>query len=344
VSNQTVVEKLVMYQDHPHYEPVELWYYPNSHAYKKDNEKLIGVTTVKDIIASDGLAHYFKAEAIKYFKRKLIPMNDGQLVLPTPEEFEQMCVEAGKAHMIKSQRGKDTGTFADDWIERFMIAKRDGQPTPEFPERIKTTEHTPAEGKALKFDLLDVSDEQQKEYIADPWLYEADKQIAFERNNLVDAMREFAEWWDEHNIEVVYTQRIIMSLKYEFAGRFDMILRIDGKLYLVDIKTNNPAWEYPKGIFPDMFCQLGGYDVGYTEEFHWDLHLKNESPFDGHAIFNLNKQTGKFYREYNFDTKVNRTWFIHTLGTKRGFQHHMRLLSLKYRENRPDRKRKAMAK
>ncbi len=330
-----------MYQNHPHYEPVELWYYPNSHAYKKDNEKLIGVTTIKGIIASEGLAHYFKAEAIKYFQRKLCPMNDQQLVMPASwAQFEEMCAEAGKAHVAKSDRGKETGTFVHEWLEKFVVAQRDSGEIPALPERVPVVENLKTPGK-LKFDLAEISDEKQKEYLADPWLYEDDKQVAFERNNLVSALEEFVAWWKEHNIEVVDSERIIMSLKYEFAGRLDLILRIDGKLYLVDFKTNNSSWEYAKGIFPDFFCQLGGYDVAYTEEFHWDKHLKNESPFDGHAVFNLNKQTGKFYREYNFDTKVNRTWFIHTLGTKRGMQHHMRLMSNKYRENRPDPKRKA---
>lgn len=324
----TEIEKLKMYVDHPNaeadprYKEFELWYYPNSHAYKKNNERLLGVTGIKSIIASEGLAHYYKAEAIKYFVRKLVPMNDEVLVMPENiEAFKEMCKEASTAHNAKSQRGKDNGTLVHDWIEQWLNAHRDGTQPPEMLPKLE--------------DPVEDADK----YMADPWALETDKQNVVERNNLIDALEQFVEWWGEHTIEVVATERIIMSLKYEYAGRFDAILKIDGKTYMIDFKTSNPSWEYPSGVFPDFFCQLGGYDVAWSEEHHWDLFQKNESPFDGHAIFNLNKQTGKFYRVYSFDTKINRTWFVHTLGTKRGFQHHMRQLSLKYKENRPARKK-----
>lgn len=353
MATPTVIEKQEIYKNHPRLpkdengnfirDHIPMWYYPNSHAYKIDGDKKIGVSTVKDIIKSDGLAHYFKAEAIKYFRRKLIPMNDGKLVLPTAEEFEEMCKAAGSAHMDKSQRGIDAGNLADEWLEKYLIAHRDGtdKPAPLEPMEVVKKDKVEVIKSAADFDLPDKDADKYKQ---DPWLYEVDKQLAFERNNLVKALEEFVEWMGEHEVEVVKLQGLIYSLRYDYAGRFDAILRIDGKLYLVDFKTNNPAWEYPKGVFPDMFCQLGGYDVGYTEENYPDLDAKNESCFDGHAIFNFNKQTGKFYREFSFDVKVNRAWFIHTLGTKRGFQHHMRNLSLKYKENRPETKKAKAAR
>lgn len=319
----TEIEKLRMYVDHPRFDEIELLYYPNSHAYKKDNERLLGVSGIKSIMASDGLAHYFKAEAIKYFRRKFNPMNDGKLVFPeTLEEFEVMAKAAGTAHTAKSQRGMDTGTFIHEWLEKWCIAHRDGLPKPDLPPK------------------MEEPDKKDPKYATDAWAYEDDLQVTKERNNLVSALEEFIEFTTEHTIEVIDLERIVMSLSYEYAGRFDAILRIDGKLYLVDFKTSNPSWDYPKGVFPDFFCQIGLYDVAYTEEHHWDLHQKNESPFDGHAVFNFNKQTGKFYREYSFDTKINRSWAIHTLGTKRGYQHHVRNLSLKYKENRPAPKKK----
>lgn len=329
----TEIEKLKMYVNHPNaefddrYKEFELWYYPNSHAYKKDNERLLGVSGIKGIIGSDGLAHYFKAEAIKYFRRQFIPMNDGVLVFPkTVAEFEEMAKAAGTAHTAKSQRGMDVGTFVHAWLEDWAVAHKDGKPYPPMLER------------------MEEPNKDDEKYATDAWAYEDDLQVVTERNNLVTALEDFVAWTKEHEIEVVEQEKIVLSVAYEYAGRFDIILRIDGKLYLIDWKTNNPSWDFPQGVFPDFFCQLGLYDVAYTEEHHWDLHQKNESPFDGHAVFNFGKQNGKFSRVFSFDTKINRSWAVHTLGTKRGYQHHVRELSLKYKENRPAPKKKEVKK
>lgn len=316
------VEELEMYVNHPVHEPVKMLYYPNSHAYKIEGDRKLGTTTVTGIIGKDALAHWFKAEALKDIRKKLVP-NDDDVIVPPPtvEELDLMIKNAGTAYTKKGDKGKDFGTLTHAWLEAFLRNKRDGETMPAPWVKVVLPDKKDFEGK--------------------PYDYKDAQEWATENNNIADALDAFLIWWHENDIEVVEIERIIYSKQYDYSGRFDCILRINGKLYLVDFKTNNPTWEFPQGVYPEVFSQLGSYDVAWTEEHHYDLHLKNQSAFDGHLVLNFSKKSGKFSKVYNFDVRINRSFWIHTLGTKRAMQHHTRNLSLKYKENRPERKKKA---
>ncbi|HET8708962.1 MAG TPA: PD-(D/E)XK nuclease family protein [Candidatus Saccharimonadales bacterium] len=313
---KTVTECHRMYDQHPNLpegkEFIELLYYPNSHAYKIDGHKKIGVSSIPDIIDKPGLRFYYMNEALSFIERKLIPDNNDKLVLPVSlDEWKDFVKGAKTAHRAKSDRGKDNGTRTHSWLEEYFTAYKNKTTLPALPERTKILED------------------------AKTWEAIAQNEVSLEWNNLVSALEEFIGWVSQHEIEVVALEQIIYSLKHDYAGRFDAVLRIDGKLYLVDFKTNNPSREYPRGIFPEMFCQIGGYDIAYTEEFYPELDVKNQSCFDGHAVFNFNKQTGRFYKQFmtGDDVKVNRAWFLHALGTKKGQQYNTRKLSMLYKEN-----------
>lgn len=319
----TEVEGVTLYENHPTYEPIKMLYYPNSHAYKISGDKKLGVTTVTGIINKESLAHWFKAEAIKHIRRALVPMDDGVIVAPESlEELEEILKAAGTASNAKGDKGKDFGTKTHAWLEAFLHHKKDGDPMPASWEKVA------------------IPDKKEEKYAGKPYEYQAEKEWAEENNNIAEALENFLEWWAENDIEVVDIERIIYSKKYDYSGRFDCILRINGKLYLVDFKTNNPTWEYPQGVYPEVFSQLGAYDTAYNEEFYYDKFLKNESCFDGHLVLNFSKKSGKFAKAYSFDVIKNRAFWVYTLGTKRGMQFHIRNLSTKYKENRPERKKK----
>lgn len=56
-------------------------------------------------------------------------------------------------------------------------------------------------------------------------------------------------------------QELLVSYKYAFCGRLDMIAEVDGKLALVDIKTT------AKLDYESLAWQLGMYQLGYGETF-----------------------------------------------------------------------------
>lgn len=307
---KTIIETHKLYNGE-----VELLYYPNSHAYKVNGDKKIGVSSIPDIIDKPGLRHYYMNEALEFLRMTLDPNNTGEFINVTNiEKWDGWCALAKVYHKQKSNRGKENGTRIHAWLESFMIAMRDNAPAPLFPESVTVLPIV----NGMTWDQL------------------IKNEINLEFNNLIEALKEFVHWFENHKVKVVAFEEIVYSRRYDYAGRYDAILEIDGKLYLVDFKTNNPTKDYPNGIFPEMFCQIGGYDVARTEEYAPELDTKNQSMFDGHAVFNFSKKTGRFSKQMldGEDVRVNRAWFVNTLGTKRGAQYYTRKLSMQYKENR----------
>lgn len=76
----------------------------------------------------------------------------------------------------------------------------------------------------------------------------------------------FQNWFLEHNPKVLATEQIIYSKALDYAGTYDALLEIDGKVVLCDIKTTNSSRIAPLGIYSEMFLQLGGYSLAHHEE------------------------------------------------------------------------------
>lgn len=64
---------------------------------------------------------------------------------------------------------------------------------------------------------------------------------------------------DRSNEELVMAEKICASPVHKFAGKFDVLVRVDGKLRLQDYKS-------AKGFFEDHFLQAGGYALMVD---HW---------------------------------------------------------------------------
>lgn len=76
----------------------------------------------------------------------------------------------------------------------------------------------------------------------------------------------FVNWFEEVNPKVLATEQIIYSKQFDYAGTYDALLEIDGKVVLADVKTTNVSRTAPLGIYPEMFLQLGGYSLAHHEE------------------------------------------------------------------------------
>lgn len=69
----------------------------------------------------------------------------------------------------------------------------------------------------------------------------------------------FLTWLlDEADGDIVAVEGVIISRRRRYMGTFDLLVWIDGKLWLVDIKTSR------SGIFPETALQLAGYRFGET--------------------------------------------------------------------------------
>jgi hypothetical protein len=68
----------------------------------------------------------------------------------------------------------------------------------------------------------------------------------------------FAEFWNTHKPELIATEYHLFSDEYKFAGTADIICKIDGRIYLLDIKTSN-------SIHSSYNLQLAAYAQAWNE-------------------------------------------------------------------------------
>ncbi len=79
------------------------------------------------------------------------------------------------------------------------------------------------------------------------------------RKAAISVIDAFKAWFADFEPQVVDSERPLYSLAHNFAGKFDLLAKIDGKLVLVDFKTTNAGRYAPDGVYAEMYCQLGGY-------------------------------------------------------------------------------------
>ena len=96
----------------------------------------------------------------------------------------------------------------------------------------------------------------------------------------MSAVLSFLEWWESVDAEVLSMEKKIFGDGY--AGRYDMVANIDGKITLIDFKTS-------KAVYPNMGYQLAGYRKAYNDSLK-----KKQAPIEEHAILRLPKEGQNF--------------------------------------------------
>lgn len=86
----------------------------------------------------------------------------------------------------------------------------------------------------------------------------------------LNAYNAFVKWYEEKTPEVINVEEVIYSETFKFAGTYDCMLRIDGKVYLCDLKTTNASRKAPNGVYPDYFIQLGAYALAHEEQRRYE--------------------------------------------------------------------------
>lgn len=80
------------------------------------------------------------------------------------------------------------------------------------------------------------------------------------------AFNAFREWFLGSKPEVINVEEVIYSKSFKYAGTYDCMLRIDGKVYLCDLKTTNVSRKAPNGVYAENFLQLGAYAFAHEEQ------------------------------------------------------------------------------
>lgn len=99
----------------------------------------------------------------------------------------------------------------------------------------------------------------EKVHLAIQLLEETGKLIKLNPNQRA-SISQYLQIKDYYNIEVLEQEKIV-SYKMEYAGRLDMVAKVDGKLCLIDIKT---TYELDEEY---LSWQLSYYELAYGIKF-----------------------------------------------------------------------------
>lgn len=105
-----------------------------------------------------------------------------------------------------------------------------------------------------------------------------------------EQVKNFVKWAIENNVEFLASEQRMFSREMWTAGTADIICKIDGKLYVGDVKTSS-------GIYAEHFIQASAYAAMLTE-------IGAYKDFHGVIILNCRKDGG-FEHKYNFDLEGN---------------------------------------
>ncbi len=80
-----------------------------------------------------------------------------------------------------------------------------------------------------------------------------------------NSVLKFLEWYDQHDIRVIETEKPLVSEVYRYGGTLDILADVDGGRGLIDIKTS-------KAIYDDHMYQVAAYhqlacEHGYVPEW-----------------------------------------------------------------------------
>jgi len=95
---------------------------------------------------------------------------------------------------------------------------------------------------------------------------------------LKDAVQRFLDWEKAHKVKFLLSEQQVYSRKYNYTGTLDFICKIDGKMYIGDLKTSS-------GIYPEMLIQTAAYRFARSEEYPREKYA-------GQVIVKVGKEDG----------------------------------------------------
>lgn len=97
------------------------------------------------------------------------------------------------------------------------------------------------------------------------------KQAAQQRSEeATRAFTVFKKWYEDVAPSVINVEEVIYSAQYGYAGTYDCMLEIQGKVYLCDLKTTNASRKAPNGVYAENFLQLGAYAFAHEEQRQYE--------------------------------------------------------------------------
>lgn len=86
-----------------------------------------------------------------------------------------------------------------------------------------------------------------------------EKPAPFTNAILKNSIDKFLKWETDNKVIFHEVEKMIYSKKHNYAGKFDFLCEIDGKLWIGDIKTSSGIWD-------EYLFQTAAYRQAYVEE------------------------------------------------------------------------------
>ena len=104
----------------------------------------------------------------------------------------------------------------------------------------------------------------------------------------------FRKWAEDNKIRFLESEKHVWSKELWIGGIADMVIEMDGKKYIADIKTSS-------GIYDEHFFQMGAYNLCLEEMgLHKDI--------EGYIVINL-KKDGSIDFKMAIDMEINKRAF-----------------------------------
>lgn len=224
---------------------VEIDFYPNSHRYKKKGDKnyLISVTSVTGQIDKSRFLMPWAVRLAGQHMRKHIEEHKGPY---STEELYPIIDEA----VVNWEKEKDVAASIGNVVHQYA------QDFAQFKV-----------GKA---------DEPS---IENYFSMETDE----ENEKVVNGISAFLDWYNSNDVKFINPERLIYSKEYEYTGKCDVPMELNGKLTVGDYKTG-------KGIYEESYYQLSGYWGALEEE--------DGISYEQGVILHFDKESGRFAPYY----------------------------------------------
>jgi len=112
------------------------------------------------------------------------------------------------------------------------------------------------------------------------------------------AFDNFKEWVDENKVEFLESEKHVWSEKMWVGGICDLVIKMDGKKYIADIKTSS-------GIYKEAFFQMGAYALCLED-------MDEHKDVEGYLVINL-KKNGTIDTMMATDMDLNKRAFTSAL-------------------------------
>lgn len=108
------------------------------------------------------------------------------------------------------------------------------------------------------------------------------------------AFDHFREWSATNEVKFLESEKHVYSKEYWIGGICDLVIKMNGKKYVADIKTSS-------AIYNEAFFQMGAYDLCLRE-------MDQHNDVEGYLVINL-KKDGSIDTKMAVDMEINKRAF-----------------------------------